>query len=67
MDTETKSGKEWMTVQEVGEWLGVGRSTAYDLVYRLDLPSYKIGGTLLRVRRQDLEAWLEGQRNLPKF
>ena len=50
--------KEWLTVTELQGWLGLGRSKAYELVQTGEIPSYRIG-RILRIRRKDVEAWLE--------
>jgi putative molybdopterin biosynthesis protein len=64
-DTETEASttvaEELMTVEQVQELLKVGRTFAYSLVRSGELPSYRIG-RLLRIRRRDVEHWLENQR-----
>jgi excisionase family DNA binding protein len=49
---------EWFTLPELGEWLKVSRTTAYGLVSSRELPSYRVGRAI-RVRRADVERWLE--------
>jgi putative molybdopterin biosynthesis protein len=51
-------GEELLTVDQVQELLKVGRTFAYSLVRSGELPSYRVG-RLLRVRRRDVEHWLE--------
>ncbi len=41
------------TVVEVAEYLGIGRSKVYELLYKGDLKSVKIGGSR-RIRHSDL-------------
>jgi excisionase family DNA binding protein len=53
--------EELLTVDEVQELLKVGRTFAYSLVRSGELPSYRVG-RLLRVRRQDIDHWLEHNR-----
>ena len=48
-----------LTVSEVAEMLHVSRAQAYTLVRRENFPLLILGGRLLRVRRDALEAWLE--------
>jgi len=64
-DTETEASttvaEELLTVEQVQELLKVGRTFAYSLVRSGELPSYRIG-RLLRIRRRDVEHWLENQR-----
>ena len=52
---------ELLTLKQVQELLQVGRTFAYALVKRGELPSYRVG-KLLRVRRQDVERWLQQNR-----
>jgi excisionase family DNA binding protein len=53
----TNHRDELLTVADVQALLQIGRSHAYQLA-RDELPTYRVG-RLLRVRRDDLEAWLE--------
>lgn len=54
--------QEWMTPEELGRWLGIGRTRCYELLSSNEVPSYKIG-RLRRIRRSDVERWLECQRS----
>ncbi len=49
-----------ITVEEAARRLGIGRSLAYELVARGDLPSIKIG-RLRRVPIVALESWFKEQ------
>jgi putative molybdopterin biosynthesis protein len=60
-ETNTTAAEELLTVEEVQELLKVGRTFAYSLVRSGELPSYRVG-RLLRIRRTDVERWLEGAR-----
>ena len=64
-DTEPTSNvttsEELLTVEQVQELLKVGRTFAYSLVRSGELPSYRVG-RLIRIRRRDVERWLEGMR-----
>jgi excisionase family DNA binding protein len=51
---------EWFTLAELGEWLKVSRTTAYRLVREKRIPAYRIGRAT-RVRRHDVERWLEDE------
>jgi excisionase family DNA binding protein len=42
-------------------WLGCGRTKIYELLQNGEIPSYRIG-RLVRVRREDLEEFLERHR-----
>jgi putative molybdopterin biosynthesis protein len=50
-----------MTVQDVREKLGIGQATAYRLVYRGDIPAYKVG-RILRIDPRDVDAYLARNR-----
>jgi len=62
MRTEEHQSSEWLSATELGQWLGLGRTKTYTLL-REEIPSYRIGGRTLRVRREDIEAWLQGNRH----
>ena len=58
VEKATQIEQEWLTVNDFQCWLGLGRSKSYELIQTGEVPSYRIG-RVLRVRRQDVEAWLE--------
>lgn len=53
--------KEFLTVREVQEMLGISKSGVYRLLHTDGFPALKIGN-LVKVRRTELEAWLESQK-----
>jgi putative molybdopterin biosynthesis protein len=53
--------EELLTVDQVQELLKVGRTFAYSLIRGGELPSYRVG-RLVRIRRSDVERWLESRR-----
>ena len=53
--------KEWLTIGNLQDWLGLSRSKTYELIRTGEIPSYKIG-RVLRLRKQDVEQWLEQHR-----
>ena len=55
---------EMLTTDELIRWLGLGRTKVYELLRSGEIPSYKIG-RVRRIRRQDVEAWLERNRYQP--
>jgi excisionase family DNA binding protein len=57
VETEVEQ-KEWFTTDELVRWLGLGRTKAYEMLRSGEIPSYKIG-RIRRIRRGDVEAWLE--------
>jgi excisionase family DNA binding protein len=58
---EARAEKEWFTTDELIRWLGLGRTKTYELLRSGEIPSYRIG-RVRRIRRQDIEAWLERNR-----
>jgi len=57
-------GKEWFSPDELWRWLGLGRTKTYELLQSGEIPSYKIG-RVRRIRRADIESWLEQNRSRP--
>lgn len=52
---------EWLTLAELAAWLKVGRTSVYRLIASGAVPSYRVGRSV-RVRRADVERWLEETR-----
>ena len=63
METEAEQ-KEWFTTDELVRWLEIGRTKTYEMLRSGDIPSYKIG-RIRRIRRQDVDAWLERNKYRP--
>jgi excisionase family DNA binding protein len=53
--------KEWLTVADLCELLGISRTLAYQLVAEHTIPAVRIGRAI-RVRRADVEKWLGENR-----
>lgn len=53
-----------LTVEEMGEYLGIGRSAAYAAVAKGEVPSIRIGRRIL-ISRQVLEKFLQGELRPP--
>ncbi len=53
--------KEWLSVSEVQEVLGIGRTKAYRMVTRGEIPAVRIG-RLVRINRAELDTWAKGKR-----
>lgn len=53
-----KESHEFLKVPEVAQTLRISRSRAYELVADGEVPSVRIGRSL-RVRRKELDRWLE--------
>ena len=54
-------GKEWLSVQEAADCLGVARTTIYRWAKESKLRIYKLAKGVARVKRQDLEAFLQAR------
>lgn len=54
--------QEWMSPKELRVWLGIGKTKYYEILSRNEVPSYRVG-KLRRIRRSDVERWLDGQRS----
>jgi excisionase family DNA binding protein len=52
--------QEFISLNELQEILGIGRTKAYALVTSGDLPAVRIG-RIIRISKQDLTDWLERQ------
>ncbi len=54
---QAEETKRLLSADELARELGVGRTTAYSLLWSGTIPSMKVG-RLRKVRREDLEAYL---------
>jgi excisionase family DNA binding protein len=54
---QTEETKRLLSADELARELGVGRTTAYSLLWSGTIPSMKVG-RLRKVRREDLEVFL---------
>ena len=52
---------EWLSLKDVQQLLGIGRTKAYELVTTGELPAVRIG-RCIRVNRRELDEWLRAQR-----
>ena len=55
--------EEWLPITDPQECLNLGRTKAYEIASS-EIPTYRVGRTV-RLRRRDVEAWLEEQRTQP--
>ena len=53
---------EILTIQELAEYLKLNEKTAYRLAGEGKLPGFKVGGSW-RFKRDDLETWIEKQKD----
>ncbi len=56
---------EWLTIEQVADWLQVSTNTIRRYIEDGSLPAVNLGGRAIRIRRQDLDAWLEKRRVEP--
>ncbi len=56
--------RDLLSIPEVCQELGMGKSWVYKRIRSGEIPSVKLGHNI-KVRREDLESYLERQRNLP--
>ena len=56
-----KRSLQLLSVQEVGELLGMGRSWVYQQLKSGEIPSVQLGGSV-KVKREDLEEYINGNR-----
>ena len=57
----TSDNQEFLTISQIQQRLQIGRSTAYSLVATRSIPSIRVG-KCLRIRRSDLERFIEDNR-----
>ena len=55
---QTEVTKKLLSADELAQELGVGRTTAYSLLWSGAIPSMKVG-RLRKVRREDLDVYIE--------
>jgi excisionase family DNA binding protein len=53
--------REFLTIDELSEYLNLKRSTLYSLVESGELPHYRVG-RLVRFKRDDIDQWMEAHR-----
>lgn len=51
-----------MTVKDVASYLKLNERTVYRMVTSAKIPAFKVG-TSWRFKREDLEKWIEEQKN----
>jgi excisionase family DNA binding protein len=52
----------WLTINEAAEIAGMKPGTMYTCCLRRNLPSYKIGKKMRRIKESDLLNWMESGR-----
>ena len=59
-----RKGLNLLSIPEVCQELGMGKSWVYRRIQSGEIPSVKLGHNI-KVRREDLEGYLEAQRHRP--
>jgi len=54
-------GKEYLTIDDLAQYLNMRRSTVYSWVENKQIPFFRFG-RLLRFRREEIDAWTESHR-----
>jgi len=54
-----------LTLKEVAEYLKLAEKTAYKLAVAGKLPGFKVGGGW-RFQKEDVQQWIEEQKNMSK-
>ena len=55
---------DFISAEELGHWLMLGRTRTWELLAGGEIPSYKIG-RLRRIRKVDVEKYLEDRKYVP--
>ena len=55
------SNARFMTIREVSAFLCIPKRTLYEWVNQRRIPHFKLGGTLLRFRHDEIEEWTREQ------
>jgi excisionase family DNA binding protein len=53
--------KEFLTIDELSQYLNIKRSTLYSMVESEEITHYRVG-RLIRFKKQDVDAWMERHR-----
>ena len=65
MGDECMGGREYLTIQQVADYLSIKPSSLYSKI--AEIPHYRIG-RLLRFRKKEIDAWIETKReNSPQI
>lgn len=62
----TMESSAWMTTAETMNYLGIGRSTLYQLAQGGHIPRHKVG-KIWKFHRDDVDAWVRANRPVEKF
>ena len=57
--------KAYLTVADIGSYLNISSSAAYELVHRKDFPVAHLG-SIIRIPTEPFLAWVEQRTNVPE-
>jgi len=49
--------ERWLSLEEIADYLGIKRDTAYKWISRRNLPAYKVG-SLWKFRKNEIDDWV---------
>jgi len=52
---------KWLTIDELADYLKMGRTTLYRMAQKADIPASKIGNQW-RFDREEIDEWMKSQR-----
>jgi len=56
-----QTNSEWMTLDEVCDYLNLSKSSIYKLTMKNGIPFYKLG-RILKFKRAEVDEWIESHR-----
>jgi excisionase family DNA binding protein len=65
-DGRAHEKRDWLTLRQAADELQVSQATLRRAYHRRELVAYLVG-TCLRIKRADLQAWLDSQRWSPSL
>ncbi len=57
--------KEFITVDELADYLGLSKSAVYKITSKKEIPFYNPGGKKIYFKRIEVDAWIETSRVAP--
>ena len=55
--SEKQSGPQWMSLDELCEYLGLSKSSVYKMTMADEIPLYRLG-RILKFRRDEIDDWI---------
>lgn len=55
---------KWLTIEELSDYLKMGRTKLYRMAQKADIPASKIGNQW-RFDREEIDEWMKSQRPAP--